>query len=79
LKKDQQAYAYDEGYFYPGPAVKDVPLSMAPQASQDAIREFGRPEYEKLIADNPKELPLEPEQLVQAFRRWDEEIGSKKG
>jgi putative spermidine/putrescine transport system substrate-binding protein len=78
LKKDQQAYAYDEGYFYPGPAVKDVPLSMAPQASQDAIREFGRPEYEKLIADNPKELPLEPEQLVQAFRRWDEEIGSKK-
>lgn len=77
LRKDQQAYAYDEGYFYPGPAVKDVPLSMAPQASQDAIREYGRPEYEKLIADNPKELPLEPEQLVQAFRRWDEEIGSK--
>jgi putative spermidine/putrescine transport system substrate-binding protein len=77
LKKEQQAYAYDEGYFYPGPAVKDVPLSMAPQSSQDAIREFGRPEYEKLIADNPKELPLDPEQLVQAFRRWDEEIGSK--
>jgi putative spermidine/putrescine transport system substrate-binding protein len=78
LKTDQQAYAYDQGYFYPGPAVKDVPLSMAPQASQEAISEYGRPEYEKLIADNPKELPLEPEQLVQAFRRWDEEIGSKK-
>ncbi|KFC65809.1 ABC-type uncharacterized transport system, periplasmic component [Bosea sp. LC85] len=77
LKKDQQAYAYDEGYFYPGPAVKDVPLSMAPKASQDALAEYGRPEYEKLIADNPKELPLEPEQLVQAFRRWDQEIGSK--
>jgi putative spermidine/putrescine transport system substrate-binding protein len=77
LKKDQQAYAYDEGYFYPGPAVKDVPLSMAPKASQDTLAEFGRPEYEKLIADNPKELPLEPVQLVQAFRRWDEEIGSK--
>ena len=79
LKPESQAYAYDEGYFYPGPAVKDVPLSMAPQASQDAIKEFGRPEYERLIADNPQELPLEPEQLVQAFRRWDEEIGSKKG
>jgi putative spermidine/putrescine transport system substrate-binding protein len=77
LKKDQQAYAYDEGYFYPGPAVKDVPLSMAPKASQDTLAEYGRPEYEKLIADNPKELPLEPVQLVQAFRRWDEEIGSK--
>ncbi|MET0743716.1 MAG: extracellular solute-binding protein [Microvirga sp.] len=78
LKKDSQAYAYDEGYFYPGPAVKDVPLSMAPKASQDAIAAFGRPEYEKLIADNPKELPLEPEQLVQAFRRWDEQIGAKR-
>lgn len=77
LGKEQQAYAYDEGYFYPGPAVKDVTLAMAPQKSQDAIREFGRPEYDKLIADHPKELPLEPEQLVQAFRRWDEEIGSK--
>ena len=78
LKPESQAYAYDEGYFYPGPAVKDVTLAMAPKASQDAIQEFGRPEYERLIADNPKELPLEPEQLVQAFRRWDEEIGSKK-
>lgn len=77
LQKEQQAYAYDQGYFYPGPAVKDVPLSMAPQASQDAIGEFGRPEYDRLIADNPKELPLEPEQLVLAFRRWDQEIGSK--
>jgi putative spermidine/putrescine transport system substrate-binding protein len=76
LQKEQQAYAYDEGYFYPGPAAKDVPLSMAPKSSQDTIRDYGRPEYEKLIAENPKELPLEPEQIVQAFRRWDEEIGT---
>lgn len=78
LTKEAQAYTYDEGYFYPGPAVKDVPLSMAPQESQQAIREFGRPEYEKLIADNPVELPLTPDKMVLAFRRWDEEIGSKK-
>ncbi len=31
LKPEQQALTYDEGYFYPGPAVKNVPLSMAPQ------------------------------------------------
>ena len=31
-------YTYDKGYFYPGPAVKDVPLSMAPKESQDAIK-----------------------------------------
>jgi putative spermidine/putrescine transport system substrate-binding protein len=78
LTKPQQAYTYDEGYFYPGPAVKDVPITMAPAESQAAIKEFGRPEYEKLIAEVPLELPLEPDQMVLAFRRWDEEIGSKK-
>ncbi|MFI5011969.1 MAG: extracellular solute-binding protein [Hyphomicrobiales bacterium] len=74
-----QAYTYDEGYLYPGPAVKDVALSMAPQKSQDIINEFGRPEYAKLIAGNPIELPLTPDKMVLAFRRWDEEVGSKKG
>jgi putative spermidine/putrescine transport system substrate-binding protein len=74
-----QAFTYDDGYLYPGPAVKDVPLSLAPQKSQDVIAEFGRPEYAKLIADNPIELSLPPDKLVLAFRRWDEEIGSKKG
>ena len=47
LSKEQQAYTYDEGYFYPGPAVKGVTLDMAPPRSQAAIKEFGRPEYEK--------------------------------
>ena len=79
LTPAQQAFTYDEGYFYPGPAVKDVPITMAPQSSQDAIRDFGRPEYAKMIAENPVETPLTPDKLVLAFRRWDEEIGSKKG
>ncbi len=55
LEPKQQAKAYDKGYFYPGPAVKDVTLDMAPQESKDAIAKFGRPEYDKLIAENPKE------------------------
>ncbi|MDH2328155.1 extracellular solute-binding protein [Cereibacter sp. SYSU M97828] len=76
LQPEQQAYSYDAGYFYPGPAVKDVPLSMAPQSSQDIIAEFGRPEYEDWIANNPIELPLEPAALVTAFRRWDEEVAA---
>jgi putative spermidine/putrescine transport system substrate-binding protein len=79
LKPEQQAFSYDEGYLYPGPAVKNVPLSMAPKESQDIIKEFGRPEYADLISGNPIELPLPPEKMVVAFRRWDEEIGSKKG
>ncbi len=78
LTPKAQAYSYDEGYLYPGPAVKNVPLSMAPQHSQDVIKEFGRPEYADLIANNPIELPLKPEQMVVAFRKWDELVGSKK-
>ncbi len=79
LQPKQQAIAYDEGYFYPGPAVKDVTLDMAPQASQDVIAEFGRPEYEDWIANNPLEIPLEPARMVDAFRIWDEQVGSAKG
>jgi putative spermidine/putrescine transport system substrate-binding protein len=78
LKPDQQAKAYDKGYFYPGPAVKDVTIDMAPQESQDAIEKFGRPEYDDLIADNPQETSLPAEQQVAAFQRWDREIGSGK-
>ena len=78
LQPAQQAFTYDEGYFYPGPAVKDVTLAMAPPESRKAIGEFGRPEYERLIADNPIEVPLDPARLVVAFRRWDEEVGSGK-
>jgi putative spermidine/putrescine transport system substrate-binding protein len=78
LQPAQQAYTYDEGYFYPGPAVKGVTLDMAPAESQAAIRDYGRPEYEKLIADNPIEVPLDVDKIVVAFRRWDEEVGGGK-
>ncbi|MCW3840756.1 extracellular solute-binding protein [Micromonospora yasonensis] len=78
LTPKQQAKAYDQGYFYPGPAVKGVNLSDAPQQSQDAIRDFGRPEYEALIANNPTEVPLDAKSLVAAFDRWDREIGGGK-
>jgi len=77
LQPAQQALIYDKGYFYPGPAVKDVPLSMAPRESRDAIEEFGRAKYAGLIADTPMELPLDADKLVLAFRRWDQQVGSK--
>jgi putative spermidine/putrescine transport system substrate-binding protein len=78
LTKEQQAYVWDKGYFYPGPAVKGVTLDMAPPESQAAIKEFGRPEYDALIANNPHETPLDPAVQVVAFRRWDEEVGGAK-
>jgi putative spermidine/putrescine transport system substrate-binding protein len=78
LTPEQQAKAYDNGYFYPGPALADVTLAMAPEASRKAIEEFGRPEYEQLIASNPVEVPLDAKALVEAFSRWDREIGGAK-
>ena len=78
LQPKSQAFAYDKGYFYPGPAVKNVPLSMAPQESQDALAEFGRPEYEAMIAAHPIELPLPADRMVAAFKLWDERIGGAK-
>ena len=78
LKPDQQAIAYDDGYFYPGPAVKDVTLQMAPQKSQDTVKQFGRPEYEQWIAQYPKETSLPAEQQVKAFDRWNQLVGGSK-
>src|SRR5437016_11120038 len=71
LKPQQQALTYDKGYFYPGPAVKDVSLSMAPKESQDVIKEYGRPEYEQWLAKFAHAQPLDAKALVDAFRRWD--------
>jgi putative spermidine/putrescine transport system substrate-binding protein len=78
LTPEAQAYTYDKGYFYPGPAVKNVPLSMAPKESQDAIKEFGRPEYEAWLKDFPHTQSLPPKAQVDAFRIWDQQVGAQK-
>lgn len=78
LEPAQQAMTYDDGYFYPGPAVKGVTLEMAPAHSQEVVRKFGRPEYAKLLADRPHVQPLSAQAMVAAFQKWDREIGSQK-
>ncbi len=78
LKPEQQALTYDKGYFYPGPAVKNVSLSMAPKESQDVIKEYGRPEYDQWLARFAHAQPLDAKALVDAFRKWDQEIGAQK-
>ena len=74
---------YDKGYFYPGPAVKNVPLSMAPKESQDAIKEFGRPEYDKWLAEVPAHAAARSQgagrgvpHLGPAGRRAEDEVAS---
>lgn len=78
LKPDQQAYNYDSGYFYPGPAVQNVPVSLAPASSQQVIQQYGRPEYDTLIKQSKIVLPLDTANIVTAFNTWDKEIGSGK-
>ena len=78
LKPEAQALTYDKGYFYPGPAVKGVPLSMAPKESQDAIKEFGRPEYDKWLSEFPHTQSLEAKGQVEMFRLWDQQVGAQK-
>jgi putative spermidine/putrescine transport system substrate-binding protein len=78
LTPEQNAKAYDTGYFYPGPAVEGATLDLAPQASQDVIAEFGRDWYDDLIETAPKATPLTAENIVTAFDIWDREIGAGK-
>jgi putative spermidine/putrescine transport system substrate-binding protein len=78
LTPEAQAYTYDKGYFYPGPAVKNVPITMAPKESQDAIKEFGRPEYEAWLKDFPHTQSLPPSAQVEAFKIWDQQVGASK-
>jgi putative spermidine/putrescine transport system substrate-binding protein len=78
LRPEQQAIIYDSGYLYPGPAVKGVTLAMAPKESQEVIKQFGRPYYDELMAKTPVEVLLEPKVMVEAFRKWDIEVGGKK-
>ena len=78
LQPDEQAKAYDTGYFYPGPAVKGVTLSMAPQKSQQVIAQYGRPEYDSWIASNPIESSLPAPMQVTAFDKWNQTIGAAK-
>ncbi len=78
MTPEQQAKAYDSAYFYPGPAVKDVTLDMAPQESQDAVNSVARPEFDEWIANAEVNLPLEATALVRAFEIWDERVGSGK-
>jgi len=78
LTPPAQALTYDKGYFYPGPAVRNVTLSMAPKESQDALKEYGRPEYDGWLAKFPHTTSLDAKAQVEAFRIWDQQVGAQK-
>ena len=63
--------------FLPGTCSRKVPVAMAPKERQEVIKKYGRPEYEAWFAQNPQTQPLDAP-LVEAFGRWDQEIGAQK-
>lgn len=75
LSPAAQAQAYDNGYFYPGPAIKGVPLTSAPQTAQDQVTQFLSPDYDSWIASSTVVKPLTPDNLVKAFNKWNSDIG----
>ena len=77
MTPEMQAITYDSGYFYPGPAIKNVPITMAPKASQDKVTAAMRPQYEKWITDFPTTTQLSAANLVLAYDMWNKQIGSK--
>ena len=78
LEPAQQAVTYDAGYFYPGPAVKNVTLSMAPASSQQVISQYGDPDFDTWMTQYPIKNSLPAPSQVTAFDLWDQKIGSTK-
>ncbi len=76
--REQQAFTYDDGFMYPGPAVKDVPLSMAPKESQDKLNAVITLDLTNAIKNYPTVGPLASKELVEAFDMWDRLVGSAK-
>jgi putative spermidine/putrescine transport system substrate-binding protein len=78
LTPEQNAKAFDNGYFYPGPAVEGATLDLAPQETQDVIAEFGRDWYDEAIESHDIVTPLDADALITAFDTWDREVGTGK-
>jgi putative spermidine/putrescine transport system substrate-binding protein len=77
MQPDMQAIAYDDGYFYPGPALKDITIDMAPKASQQRVGAAMRPEYDEAIAKLANTTQLPPAAMVKANEIWDKLVGAK--
>ena len=77
LLPDMQAIAYDDGYFYPGPAISGVTIDMAPKASQERVGAAMRPEYDEAITKLANTTQLPPAEMVKANDLWDKLVGAK--
>ncbi len=51
---------------------------MAPKESQELIKEYGRPEYDKWLKEFPHTQSLDAKGQVEMFRIWDQQVGAQK-
>ncbi|MGE5606201.1 MAG: ABC transporter substrate-binding protein, partial [Bacteroidota bacterium] len=77
LTPEMQAYNYDNGYFYPGPAVKNVPITMAPAQSQANVKKAMRKDLEEAVTKYPSTTQLDAAALTLACEMWDKLVGAK--
>jgi putative spermidine/putrescine transport system substrate-binding protein len=77
MQPSWQAYMYDEGYFYPGPAIKGVPFSLAPSSSQAAVKPALRAQYDEWIAKYPNTTQLGATAFNDMSEMWDKLVGAK--
>jgi putative spermidine/putrescine transport system substrate-binding protein len=77
LKPDMQAFNYDSGYFYPGPAIKNVPITKAPAESQTKIKAAMRAAYDEAVKKYPSTTQLDAAELTIACDMWDKLVGAK--
>ena len=77
LTPEAQAYTYDKGYFYPGPAVKDVPLVDGAEGEPGRdqgirparIRQVDRRQPARAAARRPSSMVVAFRMLGRAGRR----------
>ena len=58
--------------------MKNVPLSMAPKESQDAINEFGRPEYEQWLKQFPHVPTLDAKAVSRRSAAGTSDVGAQQ-
>ena len=74
---EMQAWNYDNGFHYPGPAVDNVPESLAPQEIQDVMNKFANRDYDVWFTQATIQIPLAAADLTTAYDMWSRLVGNK--
>jgi putative spermidine/putrescine transport system substrate-binding protein len=77
MTPEMQAYTYDSGYFFPGPAIEGITMDMAPTEMREKNEAAYREYFGEWIANSPTTTQLDPAAMVKANDMWDQLVGAK--